>query len=217
MTGATGMAGEGVLHECLQSNDVEAVLIINRKPSGMVHPKLQEIIHNDFMNLSPIEHRLAGYDACYFCLGVSSMGMKEPEYSKVTYDLTLHVAQTLVKLNPDMTFCYISGAGTDSTKKGSTMWARVKGRTENDLLKLPFKQVFAFRPGYLHPTPGLKNALPFVKYVSWLYPVFKVVFPNAGSTLAQLGQAMIKATKYGYDKRVVEVSDIKRIADRQYV
>ena len=217
VTGATGMAGEGVLHECLQSDAVEAVLIINRKPSGVTHPKLQEIIHENFYDLSAIEDRLAGYNACYFCLGVSSVGMKEPEYRKVSYDLTMHVAQTLVKLNPDMTFCYISGAGTDSTEKGSSMWARVKGKTENDLMKLPFKQVFAFRPGYMHPTPGLKNALPFVKYVSWLYPFFKVVFPNAVSTLAQLGQAMIKATQYGYDKKIVEVKDIKLIADRQYV
>ena len=217
ITGVTGMVGEGVLHECLQSDDVEAVLIINRKPSGIVHPKLKELIHGDFLNLGPVAEQLAGYNACYFCLGISSLGVKEPEYFKTTHTLTLHVAETLVKHNPDMTFCYVSGAGTDSTEKGSSMWARVKGKTENDLMKLPFKQVFAFRPGYMHPTPGLKNTLSFVKYLSWLYPFFKRSFPNTVSTLAQVGQAMIKVTLFGYDKQVMEVKDIKMVADRQYV
>ncbi|MCE7064695.1 epimerase [Dyadobacter sp. CY326] len=217
ITGVTGMVGEGVLHECLHSDAVEAVLIINRKSSGISHPKLKEIVHSEFFNLMPIEGQLIGYNACYFCLGVSSIGMKEPDYEKVTYDLTLHVAATLVKLNPEMTFCYVSGAGTDSSENGSSMWARVKGKTENALMKLPFKQVFAFRPGYIHPTPGLKNVLPFVKYVSWLYPLFKIILPNTVSTLGQVGQAMIKATQFGYDKKVLEVKDIKNIADRQYV
>jgi hypothetical protein len=217
VTGVTGMVGEGVLHECLESDAVEAVLIINRKPSGISHPKLKEIIHSDFFNLSPIASQLTGYNACYFCLGVSSIGMKEPEYRKVTYDLTLQFAETLAQQNPEMTFCYVSGAGTDSTEKGSSMWARVKGKTENDLMKLPFRQVFAFRPGYIHPTPGLKNVLPFVKYVSWLFPIFKVILPNTVSTLAQVGQAMIKVTQFGYDKKILEVKDIKIVADRQYV
>lgn len=217
ITGVTGMVGEGVLHECLHSDDVEAVLIINRKPSGIVNPKLKEIIHGDFLNLGPIEDQLAGYNACYFCLGISSVGVKEPEYTRITYTLTLHVAETLVKHNPDLTFCYVSGAGTDSTEKGSSMWARVKGKTENDLMKLPFSQVFAFRPGYMHPTPGLKNTLSFVKYLSWLYPLFKIIFPNAVSTLAQVGQAMIKVTQFGYDKKLLEVKDIKIIAERQYI
>jgi uncharacterized protein YbjT (DUF2867 family) len=157
ITGASGMVGEGVLHECLLDPQVEAVLVIGRKPCGTVHPKLKEIIHADFFDISPIANQLSGYNACYFCLGVSSVGMKEPEYYRLTYTLTLNVAQTLSKCNPDMTFCYVSGASTDSTEKGRSMWARVKGKTENDLMKLPFKQVFAFRPGYMHPTPGLKN------------------------------------------------------------
>ncbi|MCF0062989.1 epimerase [Dyadobacter chenwenxiniae] len=217
VTGVTGMVGEGVLYECLQSNNVEAVLIINRKPSGIVHPKLKEIVHGDFFNLKPIEDQLTGYNACYFCLGISSVGVKEPEYTGTTYTLTLHVAETLVNRNPEMTFCYVSGAGTDSTENGGSMWARVKGKTENDLMKLPFRQVFAFRPGYMHPTPGLKNTLSFVKYLSWMYPFFKRFFPNAVSTLAQVGQAMIKVTQFGYDKKVLEVKDIKIVADRQYV
>ncbi|MGN6292981.1 MAG: NAD-dependent epimerase/dehydratase family protein, partial [Chitinophagaceae bacterium] len=154
ITGTTGMVGEGVLHVCLQDPRIESVLIINRKTLGRTHPKLKEILHADFYDLSAIENDLRGYDACFFCLGVSSIGMKEPDYYKVTYTLTLHVANTLVRLNPGMSFSYISGAGTDSSEKGRSMWARVKGKTENDLMKLPFRQVFAFRPGFIKPIKG---------------------------------------------------------------
>jgi uncharacterized protein YbjT (DUF2867 family) len=214
VTGATGMVGEGVLHECLQSPDVEAVLIINRKPSGMSHPKLKEIIHANFFDLSPIQAQLSGYNACYFCLGVSSVGMKEEVYTQMTYTLTLHVAETLSKLNPDMTFCYVSGSATDSTEKGRSMWARVKGKTENDLMKLPFKAVYNFRPGYMHPTPGLKNTLPYYKYLSWMYPVVRKVFPNFVSTLAELGQAMLNVTLQGYYRPILEVKDIVAVAKK---
>lgn len=214
VTGATGMVGEGVLHECLQSPDVEAVLIINRKPSGMSHPKLKEIIHANFFDMSPIQAELGGYNACYFCLGVSSVGMKEEEYTQMTYTLTLHVAETLSKLNPDMTFCYVSGSATDSTEKGRSMWARVKGKTENDLMKLPFKAVYNFRPGYMHPTPGLKNTLPYYKYLSWMYPVVRKVFPNFVSTLAELGQAMLNVTLRSYSRPILEVKDIVATAKK---
>jgi hypothetical protein len=217
VTGVTGMVGEGVLHECLQHPDVESVLIINRKPSGITHPKLKEIVHPDFFDISPIESQLSGYNACYFCLGVSSVGMKEPEYTKMTYTLTMHVAEALSRQNPDMTFCYVSGASTDSTEKGKSMWARVKGKTENDLMKLPFAQVFAFRPGYLHPTPGLKNTLPLYKFIGWLYPILKKLYPKTGTLLSELGLAMINVTKFGYDKKILEVGDIETVADRQYV
>jgi nucleoside-diphosphate-sugar epimerase len=138
VTGATGMVGEGVMHECLQNDAVESVLVINRKPCGVSHPKLKEIIHADFFNLSPVENQLAGYNACFFCLGVSSVGMKEPEYYRMTYTLTMNFAETVLKQNSGMSFCYISGASTDSTEKGRMMWARVKGKTENDLLRLRF-------------------------------------------------------------------------------
>src|SRR5476651_994319 len=212
ITGATGMVGEGVLHECLLNEDVAEVLVIGRKTCSVVHPKLKEIIHADFFDLSAIESQLSGYNACYFCLGVSSVGMKEPEYYKLTYTLTLNVAQTLSKHNTDMTFCYISGASTDSTEKGKQMWARVKGKTENALMKLPFKQVFAFRPGYMHPTKGLKNTLPFYKYMSWMYPFFRIVFPKMVSTLAELGRAMINASRFGYEKQILEVKDIVTLA-----
>lgn len=214
ITGCTGMVGEGVLHECLHHPEVQSVLIINRKPLGLSHPKLTEIIHKDFFDLSPIESQLKGYNACYFCLGVSSIGMSEEDYTKMTHTLTLNLAQILSKSNPNMTFCYISGAGTDSSEKGKSMWARVKGKTENDLMRLPFKQVFAFRPGYIHPTSGLKNTLPYYKYITWLYPFLRMVVPKAVSTLKEIGLAMINVTLKGYDKKVLEVKDIVALAKR---
>lgn len=213
ITGATGMVGEGVLHECLLDPQVESVLIINRKPSGISHPKLKAIIHPDFFDIGPVANQLSGYDACFFCLGVSSIGMKEPEYYKMTYTLTMGFAEMLSKVNPAMVFCYISGANTDSTEKGKSMWARVKGKTENDLMKLPFKKVYNFRPGYMHPTAGLKNTLSFYKYISWLYPVFRKLFPKQVSTLKELGLAMIQAALNGYEKNILEVTDIVTLAN----
>lgn len=212
VTGATGMVSEGVLHECLLSDKVAEVLIVNRRPSEITHSKLTEIIHNDFYNLSAIEDKLSGYDACFFCLGVSSIGMKEPAYYQKTYTLTLHVAETLLKHNKAMTFCYVSGRGTDSTEKGNSMWARVKGKTENDLMKLGLKQVFAFRPGYMHPTKGLKRVLPAVKYLSWLYPVLKVLFTNGTNTLKDVGLAMINVAIHGYNKSIIDPKDIEVLA-----
>jgi uncharacterized protein YbjT (DUF2867 family) len=214
ITGATGMVGEGVLHECLLHPKIDEVLVINRKPCGMQHPKLKEIIHPDFFNLSPIKNQLAGYDACLFCLGVSSVGMKEPEYFKLTYTLTMHVASILSEVNQHMTFCYISGAATDSTEKGRMMWARVKGKTENDLQKLPFKKVYNFRPSMLEPTKGLKNTLSLYKYFGWIAPIIRYLAPNQISTLKQLGQAMIKTVLNGYQKNTIEVKDIKIIANQ---
>jgi uncharacterized protein YbjT (DUF2867 family) len=208
VTGATGMVGEGVLHECLQHNEVEQVTVINRRPCGIIHPKLKEIIHTDFFDLSPVENQLTNYDACFFCAGVSSVGMKEPKFYRLAYTLTMQVAQTLSKLNPVMTFCYISGAGTDSTEKGRTMWARVKGKTENDLMKLPFKKVYNFRPGVLRPTKGLKNTLSFYKYLGWLLPVISLLAPKHICSLKELGTAMINSATQGYEKQVLEVKDI---------
>jgi hypothetical protein len=213
ITGTTGMVGEGVLHECLQHPDVEKILVINRKPGGYTHAKLEEVIHKDFHNLSAIEGKLKGYNACFFCLGVSSVGMKEPEYKKLTYDLTMHVANTLLKQNSDLTFCYVSGAGTDSTESKG-MWARVKGKTENDLLKLPFKNAFMFRPGLIQPTPGLKNTLKFYNYLGWLIPVIKAFSANGVTSLKEIGVAMINTVTKGYEKRVLEVPDIKALAKR---
>lgn len=208
VTGVTGMVGEGVLQECLMHGEVESVLMINRKPCGVIHPKLKEIIHKDFFDLSAIEDQLLGFNACYFCLGVSSIGMKEPEYYNLTYTLTLHVAQTLSKLNTGMTFCYVSGASTDSTEKGRQMWARVKGKTENDLARLPFKQEFNFRPGFMLAASDAKNVPTYYKYLKWLYPLLRRFFPSMACTLAEVGQAMIYVTLYGYEKQILEVKDI---------
>lgn len=214
VTGATGMVGEGVLHECLNHNSVEKVMVIVRKPCGIIHPKLTEIIHHNFFDLSPIVLQLSPFDACFFCLGVSSVGMKEPEYFKLTHTLTTHVAEVLSGLNNNMTFCYISGAGTDGTEKGKSMWARVKGKTENDLKKYPFKKVYNFRPGIIEPTKGLKNTLSFYKYLGWLIPVFNLLTPNYISKLKDIGLAMINAVSIGYEKDTLEVKDIKALAKK---
>jgi hypothetical protein len=214
ITGVTGMVGEGVLQVALSSPDVEQVLVINRKPCGISHPKLKEIIHRDFFDLSPIASQLAGYNACFFCLGTSSVGMSQEDYRHVTYDLTMHVAQTLVGQNSGMTFIYVSGAGTDSTEQGSLAWARVKGKTENDLMKLPFKKVYAFRPGMMKPLDGAKNVPAWGKALLWLYPVIKALAPNVASTLSDVGLAMIKAVTIGYDKPILEVKDINALAVR---
>lgn len=208
LTGATGMVGEGVLHEALLHTDVERVLALTRRPTGVSHPKLKEVVHENFFDLSPIESELAGYNTCLFCLGVTSVGKKENEYRRLTYDLTISVARTLSTLNPDMTFCYISGMATDSTEHGRVMWARVKGKTENDLMKLPFKRVFAFRPGFLQPTPGLKRTLKYYKYLTWLYPMLRLLAPRTVSTLRELGLAMIHVSSRGYEKPILEVRDI---------
>ncbi len=214
LTGATGMVGEGVLHECLQHPDVEEVLVLTRKPSGYSHPKLKELIHADFYNITSIQEQLKGYNACLFCLGVSSVGMKEEDYFQKTYVLTMHIATILAQQNTDMTFCYISGAYTDSTEQGKSMWARVKGKTENDLMKLPFKKVYNFRPGILSPTKGLKNTLNFYKWLGWLLPIIRFTMPNTISSLKELGLAMINASSIGYEKQIVEVKDIKELAKR---
>jgi hypothetical protein len=214
VTGSTGMVGEGVLHECLHHNDVEQVLIINRRPCGVVHPKLKEIIHSDFFNFSAIENQLSDYDGCFFCLGVSSVGMKKDTYYQMTYTLTMHVATTLSKYNPDMVFCYVSGAGTDSTENRKVNWARVKGKTENDLMKLPFKSVYAFRPGIMAPTKGLKNTLGFYKWMGWLIPVIRLISPNSILSLKQVGIAMINAVSKGYEKQVLEVQDIRVLSEK---
>lgn len=213
VTGATGMVGEGVLHECLRDGRVEQVLSVSRKNSGVVHPKLTELIVPDFYDLSAVADQLTDYDACFFCLGVSSIGLKEPEFYKLTHTLTLHMATLLSQRNPNMTFCYVSGVGTDSTEKGGTMWARVKGKTENDLMALPFRQVFNFRPGYIHPMPGMKNTNKYYKYVSWLYPILNKLSPGWVVTLGQMGRAMINSVEKGKQRRVLEVSDIKALAE----
>lgn len=214
VTGATGMVGEGVLHECLRDAGIKQVLVVTRRPTGEQHPKLREILLADFEHPAPAEAELRGYDACLFCLGVSSVGLNEAEYTRLTYDLTLGFARTLARLNPGMTFCYVSGSATDGSEQGRVMWARVKGRTENELRRLPFKATYMFRPGFMKSTPDMKNTLPLYKYLNWLYPVARQLAPGYVSTLAEVGQAMIKAARSGYEKPVLEVRDIVRLARR---
>jgi uncharacterized protein YbjT (DUF2867 family) len=205
------MVGQGVLRECLLDANVEGVLAIVRNSSLPKHEKLHEIVHKDLSHLSTIEGTLSGYDACFFCLGVSALGMKEEMYRRVTYDLTISVAGTLVKLNPKMTFIYVSGAGTDSTERGRLMWARVKGRTENALLQMPFKAVYLFRPAYIQPLHGIRTKTAWYGAVYALarplYPLLKL-FPNYVTTTECVGHAMLKVTKHGFLKPVLENRDI---------
>lgn len=208
------MVGEGVLHVCLQHPDVAAVLVINRTSCGVSHPRLKEIVHQDFFDLSAIEDQLAGYNACFFCLGVSSVGMSAEQYFQTTYTLTMHVAETLSRLNPDMSFCYISGAGTDSTEKGRSRWARVKGKTENDLMRLPFRQVFAVRPGFIKPIPGLARTHSLYKFITWLFPLGRALYPSGFCTLQELALAMIRVVQQGYERKVIEGRDIIRLGEK---
>jgi uncharacterized protein YbjT (DUF2867 family) len=213
--GATGMVGQGILRECLLDPDVEQVLSIVRTPSGQPHAKLRELIHADFFDYSAIEPQLTGFGACFFSLGVSSAGMDEAKYKHLTYDLTLGAATTLAKLNPQMTFLYVSGAGTDSTERGRSMWARVKGKTENDLLKLPFRAAYMFRPGLIQPLHGIRSKTKlyqtFYTILNPILPLFKSAFPQLATTTEQLGRAMLQVAKHGYPKPILESKDINTL------
>jgi uncharacterized protein YbjT (DUF2867 family) len=213
--GATGMVGQGVLRECLLDPDVEQVLSIGRSATRQIHPKLRELAHANFLDFSTIENQLSGFDACFFCLGVSSAGMTEANYRRVTYDITMAAAQTLVKLNPGMTFIYVSGAGTDNTARGRSMWARVKGETENALLGLPFKAAYMFRPAVIVPLHGVRSKTKlyrvFYRLAAPLLQLLHAWFPKYVTTSEQLGRAMIKAGKTGSAKPVLESSDINEV------
>lgn len=212
LTGATGMVGEGVLLDCLDHPAISEVLLVSRKPFGRTHLKLRELLVPDFFNLSAVEAQLTGYDACFFCAGVSSAGMKEADYTRITYDTTLHFAQTLARLNPSMTFVYVSGAGTDSSEHGRIMWARVKGRTENALQKLGFARAYNFRPGFMKATEGQRNIKGYYNAIAWLYPILRIVLPNYVSTMHQVGEAMIHVARNGYPKPILEVKDINSLS-----
>jgi uncharacterized protein YbjT (DUF2867 family) len=213
--GATGMVGQGVLRECLLDADVESVLAVGRSPTGQRHAKLREIVHQNFLDYSAIEPQLRGHDACFFCLGVSSVGMNEERYRHLTYDITLAAAKTLAALNPGMTFVYVTGRGTDSTEQGGLMWARVKGKTENDLLKLPFKAAYMFRPAGIQPLHGIRSKTAWVQgiYVAAapLLSLLNRVAPKYMTTTEQVGRAMIKVARDGYPRPVLESEDINRI------
>jgi uncharacterized protein YbjT (DUF2867 family) len=213
--GATGMVGQGVLRECLLDADVESVLAIGRSPTGQRHVKLREIVRDDFLDYSAIEPELTGYDACFFCLGVSSVGMNEERYRHLTYDITLAAARTLARLNSQMVFVYVTGRGTDATEKGGLMWARVKGKTENDLLKLPFKAAYMFRPAGIQPLHGIRSKTAWVQAIyvgaAPLLSLLNRVAPKYMTTTEQVGRAMIKVARDGFPRPVLESEDINAV------
>ena len=215
ITGSTGMVGEGILLVCLDNPVISNVLIINRRPLGITHPKLKEIIHEDFHDLSTVAEHLAGYDACFFCLGVSSVGMKMDKYRKVTYDLTMHFGETVSRLNSDMVFIYVAGAGTDGSEKGKVEWARIKGKTENDLRKLSFRRVYGYRPGFIKPVKGQKKAHAFYTYINWFFPVGKKLSPDYFNTMEELGLSMIRLVRHDYPKETIYGRDITLLAQEQ--
>lgn len=213
--GGTGMVGQGVLRECLLDPEVERVATMGRSAIGVQNPKLEEFVHRDLADYGGVEDRLRGFDACFFCLGISSSGMKEADYDRVTYGLTIAAAETLGRLNPGMTFIYVSGAGTDSTEKGRSMWARVKGKTENALLRLPLK-AYMFRPGMIVPMDGIKSKTAAYRMLYMLttpiLPVLQWALPNQVVTTRMIGQAMLHVARRGYEKRILETRDIRLAA-----
>ena len=211
ITGATGMVGEGVLHECLKDPKIASITLLTRRSTGVVHPKVTEVLLTDLFAFTGNEPGLNNADACFYCLGATSIGKSEEEYTKLTHDLTLKIARPLLQLNPDITFCYVSAKGTD----GKTMWARVKRRTENDLAKMGFRQFFAFRPFMLTPTKGLRNTHGFYNYISWLFPLGRVVYPEGFCTLRELALAMIQVGYQGYSKKIITPTDMVNIQKLQ--
>jgi len=211
ITGVTGMVGEGVLLECLENDAVEKVLAVSRKPTNHQHPKLEQLLLPDFRNTSDIEAKLAGYDACFYCAGVSSVGMSEADYTIITYDTPVAFASTLARLNPTMVFTYVTGTSTDSTEQGKKMWARVKGRAENALMRLPFKGVYNFRPGLMTPKPGQKHLKTSYRIALVFAPLLKLFF--RALTLSQVGRAMIRCAASGAPKQVLEIADIAALAE----
>jgi len=210
------MVGKGLLLECLDSPDVESVLVINRQPIGIEHTKLKEIIHSDLFDLSAIKDQLKGYNTCYFCVGITSAGMSEEDYNHITFELTTNFAKIFLEQNPDSTICYVSGAGTDSTEKGRTMWARVKGKTENTLLNMGFKAAYMFRPGYIQPMKGIRSRTGIYNFLYFFAKPFYFLLksvPKYVTSSDRLGQAMIKTVVNSYNKKILENVDINEIAD----
>jgi uncharacterized protein YbjT (DUF2867 family) len=217
--GATGMVGQGVLRECLLAKDVTVVQTVGRAATGQHDPKLRELVHADLFDYSGIESDLSGFDACFFCLGVSSSGMKEADYARMTFELTQAAAQTLARLNPQMTFVYVSGAGTDSSEQGRSMWARVKGKTENALLRLPFKAVYLFRPGVIQPLHGIRSKTNsyqlFYSLSKPLLPLLRALLPNVVLSTEIIGRAMLTVARHGAPRPVLETADINTAAQSQ--
>jgi uncharacterized protein YbjT (DUF2867 family) len=214
--GATGMVGQGVLRECLEDSRVESVLVVGRSSVRLNDPKIREILHTDFLDFKPIQSQFAGYDACFFCLGVSAAGKSEDDYRRLTYDVTLAAAEALVAVSPDLTFCYVSGEGTDSTEKGRIMWARVKGQTENALLRMPFKAAYMFRPGYIQPLKGVRSKTSWYQAIYTvlgpLYPLLRRLAPKYVTTTVNVGRAMIQVAANGSSQKILTTKNINRVA-----
>ncbi len=215
VTGSTGMIGKGVVLEAIDDPAISLISVINRRKLNLQHPKLEEIILPDFFDIDSIANQLSGFDACLFCLGTTAVGKDEDTYRHITYDLTLLFAKTYLRLNPEGSFCYVSGAGTDSSEAGRMMWARVKGKTENDLLAMPFRHVHCFRPGYIQPLRGIRSATGWYNtmygLVGFLFPLLKRL-PKYITDTTRMGRAMINVAKHGYEKQVLESFDINRVA-----
>lgn len=217
ITGATGMVGKGILLECLDHQEIDEVLVIGRSTIGMIHPKLKEMIKKDFSDFADVADKLTGYDACFYALGISAAGLNEEQYRKITYDFTFALAKILLENNPEMTFNYVSGEGTDSSEKGKMMWARVKGKTENDLINYGFRQAYMFRPGVILPLRGIKSKTKSYQfmydYFMWLVKLIKVIAPNSVVSTTQIGLAMINSMSNGYDKKVLRPKDIIKLSE----
>lgn len=214
--GASGMVGQGVLRECLLAADVQTVLQVSRRPGVKQHAKLRDLVQPDLFDLKAVRDKLSGYDACFFCLGVSSTGMGEEDYSRLTFELTLDIAELLSQLNPEMIFTYVSGQGTDNTERGKIMWARVKGKTENKLLRLPFKAAYMFRPGIIQPLHGARSKTRsyrlFYLFAAPLLPLARRFWPDQVLTTEQVGRAMLTAARNGAPKKILETADIRALA-----
>lgn len=212
VTGSTGMVGEGVLQVCLQNPAVEKVVALNRRTVGFSHPKLTEILLPDFHQLKTVENQLFGLDACYHCMGISSIGTDEATYADITYTLSILLGETMSRLNPGSVFCYLSGAGTDATEKSKLSWARLKGRTENELAQMPFSAMYRYRPGFIKPLPGAAHVQAFYKYVNWMFPLGKALFPDGFSTIEEIGRSMIEVTLKEDAAKTLAGKDIRRLS-----
>jgi uncharacterized protein YbjT (DUF2867 family) len=212
VTGSTGMVGEGILQVCLQHPAVEKVVVLNRRSVGFSHPKLTEILLSDFHQLKTVESQLIGLDACYHCMGISSIGTDEATYKDITYTLSILLGETFSRLNPDSVFCYLSGAGTDASETAKMSWARLKGRTENELAQMPFKAMYRYRPGFIKPLPDATHVQSFYKYVGWMFPIGKALFPDGFSTIEEIGRSMIQVSLHDEEKTTLAGKDIRRLA-----